>query len=364
MADTLGMVARLAGNSIRFGWYYGINWLLDRQAARLGKRPQFRPKRPVPSRQELLADLARLLVQDAGNVRDGLYPAEDDMPGSIGDYIDRLRLMMADLPGALERRASRDASSVKRQAEATHLPDYYAQDFHFQAGGYLSDDSARLYDLQVETLFYGSAAAMRRVGLAEVAKFLKGRDQRRLSLLDVACGTGRFLRQVRLAFPALKLTGLDLSEPYVREAKRHMQGLRPAELVTANAEAMPFPDASQDIVTCIYLFHELPPEVRRRVTSEIARVLKQDGLFVLVDSLQMGDKPGWDGLLEAFPVRFHEPYFESYATDDLDAVFAEAGLAHQSTSLAFLSKVMVRRKGRHQASRFADQSAAPPSSQI
>src|SRR5690606_33610055 len=147
----------------------------------------------------------------------------------------------------------------------------------------------------------------------------------------------RFLRQVRLAFPALKLTGLDLSEPYVQEAKRHMQGLRPAELVTANAEAMPFPDASQDIVTCIYLLHVLPPEVSHRVTSEIAQVQKQDGLFVRIDSLQIGDKSGWDRLAEAFPVRFHEPYIESYATHDLDAVFAEAGFAHQSTSLAFHS---------------------------
>src|SRR5690606_20944483 len=210
----------------------------------------------------------------------------------IGDYIDRFRLMMADLPAALERRASRDASSARAQSEAAHLPDYYTQDFHFQAGGYLSDDSARLYDLQVETLFYGSAGAMRRAGLAQIAQFLRGRDQRQMAMLDVACGTGRFLRQVRLAFPALKLAGLDLSEPYLREAERHMHGLRPAELIAGNAEAIPLPDASQDIVTCIYLFHELPPEVRRRVTSEIARVLKPGGLFVFVDSLQMGDKPG------------------------------------------------------------------------
>jgi ubiquinone/menaquinone biosynthesis C-methylase UbiE len=107
---------------------------------------------------------------------------------------------------------------------------------------------------------------------------------------------------------------------------------------------MPLPDASQDIVTSVFLFHELPGEVRRRVTAEIARVLKPGGLFVLIDSLQMGDRPGWDGLLEAFPVRFHEPYFAHYATDDLDAVFTQAGLAPLETAQAFLSKVMARRK--------------------
>ena len=49
------------------------------------------------------------------------------------------------------------------------------------------------------------------------------------------------------------------------------------------------------------------------MTAEIARVLKPGGLFVFLDSLQMGDKPGWDGLLEGFPHRFHEPYYRHYA---------------------------------------------------
>ena len=51
----------------------------------------------------------------------------------------------------------------------------------------------------------------------------------------------------------MRLSGLDLSAAYIDEARRHMQGLRPAELVTANAEHMPIPDASQDIVVSIAL---------------------------------------------------------------------------------------------------------------
>ena len=67
--------------------------------------------------------------------------------------------------------------------------------------------------------------------------------------------------------------------------------------------------------------------MRRQVTAEIARVLKPGGLFVFLDSLQMGDKPGWDGLLESFPHRFHEPYYRSYAIDDLEGMFAAAACA-------------------------------------
>jgi hypothetical protein len=76
----------------------------------------------------------------------------------------------------------------------------------------------------------------------------------------------------------------------------------------------------------------------------MARVLKPGGLLVFLDSLQMGDRPGWDGLLEAFPVRFHEPYFRHYTIDDLDGLFTDAGLLPVSTAPVFLSKLMVRRK--------------------
>ena len=116
--------------------------------------------------------------------------------------------------------------------------------------------------------------------------------------------------------------------------------------LAANAEAIPLPDASQDIVTTVFLFHELPPEVRRQVGREMARVLKPGGLLVFIDSLQTGDRPDWDGLLEAFPTRFHEPYYRHYAVDDLDGVLSDAGLEAVEQSTAFLAKMMVRRKVR------------------
>ena len=62
---------------------------------------------------------------------------------------------------------------------------------------------------------------------------------------------------------------------------------------------------------------------------------------MFLDSLQIGDRPGWDGLLEGFPVRFHEPFYRHYLIDDLEGMFQEAGLAAQSASTPFLSKLIV-----------------------
>lgn len=344
MADPLSMGLQLAGNAVRFGWYSGLAWVLGRESRRYGSRPAFTPSRPVPSEAELIADLRALLLRDAAAVGDAILPPASDET-NLPDHLDRVRAMLADVARREPRRIAGSSASARELPEAEGLPEYFTQDFHYQTGGYLSEESARLYDVQVETLFYGAAASMRRAAIPPIAEFMAGRDQRELELLDVACGTGRFLRQVRLAFPAIRAKGLDLSKAYLDEARRHLAGLRPVELVPGNAEALPFADASQDVVTTIYLYHELPGEVRRRVTAEIARVLKPGGLFVFVDSLQFGDRPGWDGLLEAFPVRFHEPYYRHYLLDDLDGLFAAQGLAARSSFTAFLSKVMVRGKG-------------------
>lgn len=344
MAGPWDMTAQLGGNALRFGWYFAVNQMIDRLARRHAAPSTFRPDRPVPSLGELLRDLASMFVADAAAVRDGLYPPTTAEGRDLPRDIARIRAMIADLPGAVARRTERRTETAAAAPAEDHLPDYYVQDFHFQTGGYLTDESARLYDVQVETLFYGSANAMRRAALRPIAEFVRGRDQRTLALLDVACGTGRLVRDIRTAWPALKLTGLDLSRAYLDEAERHMRGRRGATWIAANAERIPLPDASQDIVTTVFLYHELPPEVRPRVTAEMARVLKPGGLLVFVDSLQMGDKPGWDGLLEGFPVRFHEPYFRHYTIDDLDAQFDAEGLSLVSKSTAFLSKVVAFRK--------------------
>lgn len=47
------------------------------------------------------------------------------------------------------------------------------------------------------------------------------------------------------------------------------------------AESLPFPDDSFDIITCRYAAHHFS-DVRKAV-REVARVLKQDGRFLLVD---------------------------------------------------------------------------------
>ena len=206
----------------------------------------------------------------------------------------------------------------------------------------MTDDSAERYDTQVEVLFNGTANAVRRQALPQLREVFAGRDQRKLRLLDIGCGTGRFLDSVKQVWPRLPTLGLDMSEAYIRHAKRQLKRWAwTTRFIVGKAEAIPLPDNSQDAVTSIFLFHELPPKIRRVVFSECARVLKPGGRLVFVDSLQRGDRPDYEGLLELFPQNYHEPYYESYITEDFGALAAACGVKYVRTVNAFVSKVMV-----------------------
>ncbi|MGF1619539.1 MAG: methyltransferase domain-containing protein [Rhodomicrobiaceae bacterium] len=344
MPNSLEAYTHLASKAARTGWYAVIARMTQRRVAQLseGSAP-YRPSRPMPGEGALFRAALALQKRDADNVRRGVYPAMDD-EDSLADHLEALRRMFADLPASTERRLAGEGEEVAGRIEAQGLPDYYARNFHYQTDGYLSEESARLYDMQVDTLFIGASGAMRRQALPPIADYVRGKDQRTLAMLDVACGTGRFLGQAAQAFPAMPMTGLDLSQAYVDAARDHLTDRRNIRLMQGNAEALPFPDASQDIVTSVYLYHELPGDVRRTVTKEIARVLKPGGIYVLVDSLQWEDEPAYDGLLEAFPARFHEPFYEHYLGDDLAALFSDCGLVNVQSSLAFLSKIVVGQK--------------------
>jgi ubiquinone/menaquinone biosynthesis C-methylase UbiE len=331
----------------RFAWYVGHNALMRRLSEtarrRAGEsaRPRAHTEAPVPGRNRLYADIAALFRQDLANVESGIYPLPADHDGSLTTLLSRSRLFFEDLPRIHSRRESGENREVLSPETRGKRPNYYLQNFHFQSGGWMTRDSAQRYDTQVEVLLHGTANATRRQALPPLHEVFAGRDQRRLRLLDVGCGTGRALDFSKQAWPRLPSLGIDLSETYAAEARRHLKRWCWINVIVANAEALALPDDSQDAVTASFLFHELPPKVRRIVFRELARVLKRGGRLIVLDSLQIGDQPDYDGMLELFPQSYHEPYYGSYLKEDLGAMARDCGLTHTRDVNAFVSKVMV-----------------------
>jgi ubiquinone/menaquinone biosynthesis C-methylase UbiE len=292
-------------------------------------------------RQRLKKSFRSLFRQDWKNIEAGLYKSPVSMfrPPSLPKLWRRSRDYLIDAGNVARRKHARGHSEVYTSAQKEKFPRYYLQNFHYQTDGWLTDSSAERYDMQVETLFTGSADAMRRQSLPLIRKALAGKDLAVSSLLDLGCGTGRFLSSIKDNWPSLKVTALDLSPAYLGKTQNTLGRWGDVSYVQANAEGTNLPEASFDVITAVYLFHELPPTVRKSVAAEIVRLLKPGGMLILVDTIQYGDEPGFDILLENFPRGFHEPYYDSYCRTDLESLFGGAGLTKVEEQVAFLTKI-------------------------
>ncbi len=278
--------------------------------------------------------------KDVADVAAGLYPVMEAQPPDLITPFRRAMDVLADAKAVDARRRRGEGTQARGETGSEVYPSYYRQNFHYQSGGWFTEESARRYEAQVEALFSGAAGPMRRRALSLLAKAWRGRDQRGVNLLDLACGSGSFLVDLKAAFPRGHVMGLDLSAAYLGEAGRRSGAKR----VQGLAERLPFADQSLDGITCIYLFHELPPRIRPLVAAEIARVLKPGGVFAFADSVQADDAPEIARMLEAFPLYFHEPFYESYQATDLAGLFETAGLTFQDRDQAFLTKALLFQK--------------------
>lgn len=291
----------------------------------------------------------QLLEQDWQDAERGIYSTDILFDNPWEDFFRYYPVLWADQPQVWNRVNNKQFEEFSPDIDLEDYPKYYARNFHYQTDGYLSDQSANLYDLQVELLFNGTADAMRRRILAPVKQRLAAAgfaDAPRTRILDIACGTGRTLRFLRDAFSKASLYGVDLSPAYLRKANQ-MLSERPGELpqlMQANAEELPYVDGFFQGVTSVFLFHELPAPVRQKVIDEAYRVVQPGGIFIICDSIQMADSPELKVSMEGFSAMFHEPFYRNYIEDDLNARLEAAGFEVLENQVHFMSKYWVARK--------------------
>jgi ubiquinone/menaquinone biosynthesis C-methylase UbiE len=308
----------------------------------------------------LVLEAAISYEQDYERIRSGDYREPWDMvPGhrqsSPINVVTQTGRFIQEAIGTLGRRARmREADKEVWISDSDFAPglypDYYKNAFHYQTDGWMSRESADVYETSTETLFLGRQDSMQRTSLPALLTFARKKineegdrssPNRPLRVLEVACGTGRFMTFVRDNLPLrTKYTAVDLSpfyldaarenDSYWRKTRRDQDKLNrgaiePARLIQAQAENLPFEDESFDAVVCVYLFHELPRKVREQAAAEMARVVAPGGAVIFTDSIQRGDRPALDEGLKNFE-KMNEPYYVDYSEDDLSSHFEKAGL--------------------------------------
>ena len=167
---------------------------------------------------------------------------------------------------------------------------------------------ARRYDLMNDLMSGGLHRAWKDALVTAVNPPPKGRpgrlsktSDRAFALLDVAGGTGDIaLRVVEAGGPHVRATVCDINEDMLAVGRERIATLGhdgAIDFMQGNAEKLPFPDKSFDVVTIAFGIRNVPRI--DRALDEAHRVLRIGGRFLCLE-FSHADIPGLDRLYELY----------------------------------------------------------------
>lgn len=114
---------------------------------------------------------------------------------------------------------------------------------------------------------------------AHIASFF---DEGLQSLLDIGCGTGLELEAMFRRFPALDVTGIDLS-PAMLEKARQKFSPDHFHCIAADYFACPFPQNAFDAALSFETLHHFPYEKKGLIYQKLFYTLKNNGYYIECD---------------------------------------------------------------------------------
>ena len=145
------------------------------------------------------------------------------------------------------------------------------------------------------------------------------------TVLDICCGKGDLsLSVAKLAAKDTKVTGLDYSQPMLDVAiSKAVKAGYDITFVTGDISDIPFPDNSFDSMCIGFGFRNLTykNDMSAQYISEILRVLKPGGRFVIVESSQ----PATNAVI----IKFFHRLFVKYIVSFLGRIVSGNSAAYQ-----------------------------------
>lgn len=191
---------------------------------------------------------------------------------------------------------------------------------------------ARWYDLFGRVISFGRDKATREK-LIELAAPVPGEN-----VLDVGCGTGTLAIAIKPRVGAGEVHGIDASPEMIEVAKeKSAKDGADIDFELALIEAIPFPDASFDLVTSSLMLHHLPDDLKAKGFLEIRRVLKPGGRFMAMDFVAAQGHSPLGHLLSIFGHSRGESMVDKLTPMLKDAGFSDVeGIPTRHKNFAFI----------------------------
>jgi ubiquinone/menaquinone biosynthesis C-methylase UbiE len=143
--------------------------------------------------------------------------------------------------------------------------------------------------------------------------------------VDLGCGGGRNAGELLKMFPKAHVTAVDHADLSVKKAaayNRIMIGAGRCTAMQGDVSALPFRDGSFDLATAFETVYFWPGPVKS--FSEVCRILKPGGWFLIVNESDGMDKTGkqFETIIDGM---------HTYTAEELEAALQAAGFAQVKT---------------------------------
>lgn len=147
-------------------------------------------------------------------------------------------------------------------------------DFSAYSGRYREEMERSIGFIGQDVDFFAAVKAGR---LIDLARRRLG-DPATLAALDVGCGVGLTDRHLTQSFA--RVVGVDIAQGMIDEAARANPS---AQYLLYDGRHLPFADGAIDLAFAISVFHHVPHPLRPNLVREMARVVRPNGLVVIIE---------------------------------------------------------------------------------
>lgn len=149
------------------------------------------------------------------------------------------------------------------------------------------------------------------------------------SILDVGCNVGALL-QFAADFGCNNLYGIEINPYAASLAKKRFVSYPSCSIIQGSADQIPFDNELVDIATCCEVLEHVPEHLRPQVISEIHRILKAGGTFIITVPAA-----GWFSFLDPANWRLLFPKLFNILTSLVKGKGREAGFKGQKHGIVW-----------------------------